>query len=371
MKNKDHPLYVMQILDTNGIAGIERHVLTLAEELIAQGVTCEIVSNGCNALGRLAARTAIPLATAFNGDTLFVKCWRLFRYVRKKNPDVLHAHNGNSKMAAVLVGGFLKKPVVFTQHFLKTRSDHSLMLGKPRSYCHAIANSRVKRIIAVSNCVAEGMRKRHGCQPANMTVIPLGVKEPAQRHDSEVCESALRSQACRIAYIGRLEPERQPELLIDALGIVNEWTDAWEAFIIGEGSRLRSCRQLSDRLHLSSKITFTGWREDVTDILHATDILANPCAVESFGLSTLEAMAIGKPVVAIKANGSSELVQDGETGILTENNPLAFSCGILRLLENPEEAKKMGSGGRRRFQERYTAKKMTDSIIAMYKEVAI
>ncbi len=370
MYSNCHPLYVMQVLDTNGIAGIERHVLTLAEELIAQGVTCEIVTNGSNALTRLASQSAIPFGTAFNGDTFPGKCWRLFRYVREKNPDILHAHNGNSKMAAVLVGGLLNKPVVFTQHFLKTRSDHSFLLRKPLSYCHAKANSHLKRIIAVSECVAEGMRKRYGLKLANMAVVPLGVKEPASRNVSECHECAPRSSACLIAYIGRLESERQPELLIDALGIVNEWTDAWEACIIGEGSRLRSCRQLTDRLHLSSKITFTGWMEDVTDILNAADALANPCAVESFGLSTLEAMANGKPVVAINGNGSSELVQDGETGILTENNPLAFSGGILRLLENPERAKEMGSNGKRRFQEHYTARKMTESIIALYKEAA-
>ncbi len=371
MKNNDRPLYVMQILDTNGIAGIERHVLTLSEELIAQGVTCEIVTNGSNALTRLASRSAIPYGTEFNGDTFSGKCWRLFRYVRKKNPDILHAHNGNSKMAAVLVGELLNKPVIFTQHFLRTRADHSLVLRKPLSYFHSKANNRVKRIIAVSDCVAEGMRMRHGRKLTNMAVIPLGVKEPERRDVTESRGCALRSSPRLIAYIGRLEPERQPELLIDALGIVNEWTDAWEACIIGEGSRLRRCRQLTDKLQLSSKITFTGWREDVTDILHAADILANPCAVESFGLSTLEAMAIGKPVVAVKGNGSSELVQDGETGILTENNPLAFSGGILSLLENAEGAKEMGSNGRRRFQEHYTAKKMADSIIAIYKEVAI
>lgn len=368
MRSSSKPLNVMQVLDSKGVAGIERHVLTLAEELIAQGVSCEIVTSGENALSKLALAAPIPVSTDFKGFSFWVMCRRLFLHARKMDPDILHAHTGNSKMASVLVGELLKKPVVFTQHFLRTRTDHAFILHKPFSFCHLQAHKRIKRIIAVSDCVAAGMRNRDGCDLKNMEVIPLGIKEREASNVPNCIQSPMYSSSQRIAYIGRLEPERQPELFIEALGMLNEWATAWEAYIIGEGSRLRACMQLSDKLKLSSKVTFLGWREDARDFMRFMDVLANPCAVESFGLSTLEAMSMGKPVVAVKGNGSSELIQDGVTGILTENSPLAFSGGILRLLNNPSLAMEMGCNGENRFHSHYTSKKMTSAIIATYQQ---
>ncbi len=114
-------------------------------------------------------------------------------------------------------------------------------------------------------------------------------------------------------------------------------------------------------------VALLGFRRDVAALMAACDIFVLPAPAEPFGLVLLEAMAMGKPVIAANAGGPCEIVVHGQTGLLFEpGNPQSLAAAMADLLNNPEKAKAMGAAGRKRFEDHFTAARMAAQIAAIY-----
>jgi glycosyltransferase involved in cell wall biosynthesis len=131
-----------------------------------------------------------------------------------------------------------------------------------------------------------------------------------------------------------------------------------------------SLQRLIEQLNLENSVRLVGFQKDVPRLLQAIDVLAFPSRFEGFGLVALEAMAAGKPVVASRVAPLTEIVVDGETGILAEaNQPAAFGDAVSWLLTHPDEAKRMGLEGRRRARESFSAERMAQDTLNVYESV--
>ncbi|MGC8539907.1 MAG: glycosyltransferase family 4 protein, partial [Phycisphaerae bacterium] len=114
-------------------------------------------------------------------------------------------------------------------------------------------------------------------------------------------------------------------------------------------------------------IALLGFRSDVSALMSACDIFVLPAPAEPFGLVLIEAMALGKPVIAAAAGGPLEIVADGETGLLFEpGNAESLAQAIKRLLADPELRQRMGEAGRKRYEEHFTARRMASDVLAAY-----
>ena len=101
--------------------------------------------------------------------------------------------------------------------------------------------------------------------------------------------------------------------------------------------------------------------------MSACDIFVLPAPAEPFGLVLIEAMALGKPVIAAAAGGPLEIVADGETGLLFEpGNAASLAQAIKRLLADPELRQRMGKAGRKRYEEHFTARRMAEKMQEAY-----
>ncbi len=118
-------------------------------------------------------------------------------------------------------------------------------------------------------------------------------------------------------------------------------------------------------------VRLLGFRRDIPVLMSACDIFVLPAPAEPFGLVLVEAMAMGKPVIAANAGGPCEIVVHGQTGLLFEpGNPQSLAAAIADLLNNPEKARAMGAAGRQRFEEHFTAGRMAAQVAAIYAAVA-
>ena len=117
----------------------------------------------------------------------------------------------------------------------------------------------------------------------------------------------------------------------------------------------------------SSGIRLLGFRSDVSALMAACDIFVLPAPAEPFGLVIIEAMALGKPVIAAGAGGPLEIVADGETGLLfAPGNSDSLAAGMKRLLTDADLRKRMGEAGRKRYEEMFTAQQMAEKMLAAY-----
>ncbi|MCL6642775.1 MAG: glycosyltransferase [Candidatus Bipolaricaulota bacterium] len=120
--------------------------------------------------------------------------------------------------------------------------------------------------------------------------------------------------------------------------------------LIGDG-RLRKALERKAGLERITNVHFLGFRKDVPQLLHATDIFVLPSKREGLPRSIMEAMAAGKPVVATDVRGSRDLVENGVTGILVKlGDVVGLAQAILQLIHDPELRLRMGEAGREKIQ---------------------
>ena len=140
--------------------------------------------------------------------------------------------------------------------------------------------------------------------------------------------------------------------------------------ILGDGPLLDNLQALAKELGISSKVLFTGNQTDVAPYLANMDISCL-CSREPEGCSNaiLEAMALGKPVVATAAGGNQELVEDGKTGLLVLiENPGQLARAILSLLQDPDLSQEMGKQAREIIKSRFSLEGMVREYEALYEE---
>ena len=140
--------------------------------------------------------------------------------------------------------------------------------------------------------------------------------------------------------------------------------------VIGDGELKQELINLAEKLGIKDSVIFTGFRNDIPEVLKVIDILALPSLWEGFPVSILEAMASAKPVIASRVGGIPEEIIDEETGLLVPpKNVPALEKAILKLISDQEKSKKMGEAGRKRVEEYFTLDKMIKKTEEVYDKI--
>jgi len=138
----------------------------------------------------------------------------------------------------------------------------------------------------------------------------------------------------------------------------------------GEQAYFNEVRNLVKIEGLKENFIFTGWRNDVLEIMAGFDLIVQPYTLpEGLPNVLIEAMSLGKPIITTNIPGPSEIIINGENGFLVPpGNPEALANGILRLLDNPALAKQMGDAGKKRAEKLFDIKKNVKQIERIYEE---
>jgi glycosyltransferase involved in cell wall biosynthesis len=172
-----------------------------------------------------------------------------------------------------------------------------------------------------------------------------------------------------VGIMARLFPVKNHALFLQAAAAINQVIRDTRFALVGDGPSRSYLEELSVKLGLSSKVVFFGERQDVGTYLSAFDIAVLTSETEGCPNSLLEAMALGKPVVATDVGGNREVVQHGETGFLVPSgNAEALANAIIALLQSPETAKAMGQRARKRVTTQFSVNRMVQQYQSLYEE---
>lgn len=151
--------------------------------------------------------------------------------------------------------------------------------------------------------------------------------------------------------MGRLHTNKGFDTLIKAMPYLK---DA-HLLIAGEGEERRNLQRLADRLDVADRVHMPGWVTDISHVLSACDVFVCSSRHEPLGNIVLEAFAATKPVAALASQGPTELIDDGENGLLSplENENL-LAKSIQKLLDNSEFARKIAKAGRQKFEQEFS-----------------
>ncbi|HEY8666897.1 MAG TPA: glycosyltransferase family 4 protein [Tepidisphaeraceae bacterium] len=331
---------VLLVVESAG-GGTGRHVLDLAEGLIARGCEVHLIySTGrMDKLfeGRLSAmktlrRHAIPMRTGIHPSD-FAVARKIRNYLREHGPfDAIHGHSSKGGALARLAAFGTGTPAHYTLHGL-IMMDPGLARWKRMFYLavELALSLRTARIVAVSPEEARAAT-RLGLDKSRVVLIPNGVG-PAKltpRADARR-ELGVSSDSVVTGFVGRLVDQKAPDVLLRAFARAVDAAPNARLAMVGAGPLEGDLRALSQELNIADKIIWLGER-DAREVLAAFDIFALSSRKEGLPYVVLEAMAAGLPVVATSSAGVEILIEPGVSGnVIAPNDAIAFGDALARL----------------------------------------
>ena len=240
---------------------------------------------------------------------------------------------------------------------------------------HQYRMGTVDRLLTVSDQIRE-TALRAGLTPERVQTCYSGLdldRVPGTADGGTVrARHGFDDRTFLVGTVANLFPHKGYQHLIRALSLAKQQLPDLGCLIVGEGDpgyRAELARQTRD-LGLGEQVVFTGFQPDVYPYLAAMDLFVLSSVREAFGIALLEAMAMGRPIVATKVGGVPEVVEDGVTGLLVPPaDPASLARAILTLAEAPDLRRTLGQAGARRVRERFHVAKMARQIEAVYEEV--
>jgi glycogen(starch) synthase len=305
----------------------------------------------------------------------FAAAKKLKGLLRDRKLDVIHAHNGRTAIsAAIAVSGAKVGACVFTQHFLEPGQDSrkgvKALISKK---IHGWKNRRIDQFIAISDAVRQSMLHRGEATLDKITLVPNGIQMPDRsklKPSAELRkELNIPADAPLIVCAARLQPEKDVPTLVTAMGIVIKTSPSAVCVIAGEGPQLAMISRQIDDAGLQKNVRLLGFREDAISLMNAGDMFVLPSIAEPFGLVLLEAMSLAKPVISTRAGGPMEIVFENQTGLLVRPSaPAELAEAIKKLIVDPAAARQFGQSGFSRFEERFTAARMSRATVGVYEK---
>jgi len=292
--------------------------------------------------------------------------WKLLSFLRRERVDVLHAHKFGSNVWGTLVGRRAGVPLVLAH-------EHSWSYegGRVRRFLDRELIARgADRLIAVSREDQRRMVEIEGIPPARTIFVPNGISraEPTSGHDVRA-ELGIAPTATVIGSVGSLLTVKAFDVLLRATALLTHDRPGVQVLIAGEGPEREALTALMHELGLDGSVHLLGRRADVPDILRAVDIAVCCSNSEGSPLSVMEYMRAGLPVVATKVGGVSDLIEQGDTGLLVPpGDPDALAAILAELLDDPIRARSMGKRGRKRQQAEFDLDVLVHRLEALYLE---
>ncbi len=296
---------------------------------------------------------------------------RLVQVARDHELDIIHAHYAIPHAAAAylarqILAGSSAPSVPRTITTL--HGTDVTILGADPSYRETVAFciDQSDAVTAVSASLRDDT-KREMPVKSDIVVVPNFLDCHFHRREPDL---ELRARFCPagerlIVHISNLRPVKQVDAVVRVFAKVRSQVAARLA-IVGEGPDLSRAVELVRRLQLSPYVEFVGETQDVVGLLSVSDLFLLPSLQESFGLSALEAMACGVPVVASRVGGLPEVMVDGVTGTLHPPHDVeAMGASAVRILVDEELHRQMATAGVRVANDRFSA----DRVVPMYERV--
>jgi phosphatidylinositol alpha-mannosyltransferase len=350
------------------IGGVQEHVFHFAREARLLGHDVSVITSRVPDLpvpqdDRHVSRVGTSLRVEANGSvgrvTVGAEVGReLRRLLVKDRFDVVHVHAPLSPVLPVLAIRATSLPVVGTFH---TNFPKSRLLSLLRRPAQRLVEAMAANVAVSEVCI----RALRPYVDAPFRIIPNGVD--CRHFASGRRLASVPEDRPAVLFIGRLEPRSGHDRLLAAWPAVARVHDA-ELLVIGDGPERVRYEALA--LAAGGRVRFVGARHaDRPDFLATAQLLVCPTTIASFGITLLEGMAAGVPVVASDIDGFREVLTSGREGLLVDTaRPPALAEAVNSLLADPRRRDELGAEGRR-TAARYDWPLVAARVLSLYRQV--
>jgi glycosyltransferase involved in cell wall biosynthesis len=299
---------------------------------------------------------------------------RLLGMIKRLGVDLVHVHGRKAGFYGRLACFVTQTPVIYSIHGLHFQKHGGLLR---RLYCRIeeTLNQRTTKVINVSysehrECLDLGLVNLE-----NSLVVCNGIESAAfDSVDVNVvqkrAEVGLEPGDFVVGHIAKFDVQKGHDYLVAAMPLIVRQHRTAKFLFIGDGELRPDIERRVAHLGVDGQTVFTGFREDIPELLHAMDVVVLPSRWEGLPLVLLEAMACWKPIVATRVTGNVDVVVDGVTGFLVPLGDVqALADKIIQLMQDEALRAAFGRQGRKRVEHHFSLAQMVAQTQAVYAEV--
>lgn len=378
------PRNVVHLLHGENFGGAEELVLNLCQSYDSTKTVASVI---CLAKGRITSRRLqasrvdwkhVPMEHRRDLAVVFP----MISVLRARRCDVIHTHTGRTNLLGRLAGRIAGIPVVSTVHTAVARDINDVgQSNRLNAWIDKRTRKWSDRLVTVSRHNRAELIDQ-GAPEDKVYHIPNGIQTmfpiPSFDELSHICHDIgmTRGKEPVIGMLASMRPRKGPEILIQAMPAILEKYPGTQLLMVGSGEfvkgvdYLQKLKDLTVELGIGDYVIFTGHRDNARTMLALMDVVVLPSLYgEGMPLSILEAMSLGKAVVATRTEGNEELVRHEETGLLVEpNDSGAIAEAVCRLLGDMDNAQRMGWQGRKIIEQEYDILKVAELYSVLYED---
>jgi glycosyltransferase involved in cell wall biosynthesis len=305
---------------------------------------------------------------------------RLWRLVRRESVDILHLHLFEPTVLGLVVAALTGRPTIVTRHH--SDAIHRLPAGLKRSAYSALerwVGRKARHIIAPSQRVHDVLTRVEGVPAGKVSLIPYGQTperfEAIRRNDPlrvrrELGLGLLGSPL--LVCVSRLHEEKGHRYLFEALASLRPEFPGATLCLLGTGPEHAALLASARRLGIDPAVRFLGWRDDALQVMWSADLIVHPSLHEALPSAVIEAVMLGRPVVATDVSGVRDVLgQASEYGfVVPAGDSEALGRAMRDALRGLEAARERAERGRAHVFQYMDAARVAREYVACYKAVA-
>jgi len=308
--------------------------------------------------------------------------FRAKKVITEFNPDIVHFHHPFLlSLPAIMYGRKLGIPKILTIHTQYEQYAYYVS-PVPERVTHEAIKMIISNLAYKTDCIttpSASMKKiieNYGIKN-RIEVIPNAIHLISFKEDDELKRTEIRKKYNLkendkiILFVGRVASEKSIDRIIKALAIIKKRnTDKEKLLIVGNGPAMDELKQLARTLKVEEDVIFAGTisYEEIQHYYKMAYVFTIASTTETFGIVTIEALASGVPVVAVKAPGAADILTDAVDGLLVDDNVEKIANALEKIIKEPELREKL-SRGALKTSEKYSINTISEVMLNLYREV--
>ncbi|WP_298734844.1 glycosyltransferase family 4 protein [uncultured Chitinophaga sp.] len=370
---QERKIRVLQTIRQGKIGGGESHVLDLVATLDRAKFDPLVLAFTDGPMITALQQMQVPAHVIESEKAFDIRVWKqVKRFMQQQQVDLVHVHGTRANTNVLWAARSLRLPLIYTIHGWSFHEGLHPVMRQAR----IAAEKYITRKAQVNICVSEsnrqtGLRAFGGFKAE---VIRNGVNpqkfNPAGMYPDVKAACGIPAHHLVVGYIARMTLQKDPVGMIKAFATVAAQVPDITLLMVGGGELQQSARDTAASLGISEHVVFQDFRQDVPAVLKAMDIYCLPSLWEGFPIGVLEAMAMGKAVVASDVDGTREAVTHEQNGLLVPpSDSAALAHAIIRLAQDFSLRKRLQQRAIDTIRSTYNVTGMTRNIEAIYNKL--
>ena len=364
---------VLETIRQGKIGGGESHVLDLVKTMDNELFEPVVLSFTDGPMVQALTAIGVPVHVIASEKAFDISIWKKVRaFLIEQRIDIVHVHGTRANTNVMWAARRLGLPLIYTIHGWSFHDGLNPLIKRARIAAEKYITRKAQVNICVSDSNRETGIKTFG--RFDSVVIKNGVNpvkfNPGAEYPDVKAAYGIPADQLVIGYIARMTLQKDPVGMLEGFSLALQQFPDMKLLMIGEGELKEAALEAARRLNITDQVIFDNFRQDVPAVLNGVDIYCLPSLWEGFPIGVLEAMAMGKAVIASDVDGTREAVTDGDNGLLVPaKNSETLAAAIVKLAKDKTLRTQLQQRAMDTIRSKYTVSGMTRQIEKIYQQL--